>query len=377
MSNTITATTDTTASATAPISLAAAPDSSRYVLGYRPVLDGIRGIMPFGVLAAHVVYEWFPGAIVFMNIFFMLSAYLITSLLLRDIQRHGHIRFKQFYIRRVLRLFPANYAMIILLTIPVVVLLPDVASHLKQSAAAALYISNWTRAFEVPMTEWLGHTWSLSIEEQYYLAWPLVFSLLVKRFGVTNRTVAIVLALAATSALWRLWLERHGAPQVRLYNGTDVRADTLLIGCALAMLLSLEWFRDSPLVLAVTRHALLPIALTLFIVLGFTLNWEWRGLYSWATPLIDTSIAVFLAGLVLHRETLVHRFFENKVLVFLGRMSYSTYLLHYPIFYLLRTVFDCGTWGVLFIGFPVTYGMAYLFYRFIETPFLEAKVRFQ
>jgi len=103
-----------------------------------------------------------------------MSAYLITSLLLKGWKREGEIRFGRFYYRRALRLFPANYVMIGAFLAAAWFLLDDFDGHVKQALAAGLYVSNWTRAFEVPMPQFLGHTWSLAIEEQVIPAWPLL-----------------------------------------------------------------------------------------------------------------------------------------------------------------------------------------------------------
>lgn len=345
-----------------------------YPIGYIPAVDGIRGVLPFGVLAAHIQYRWFPGAIVFMNVFFILSAYLITTLLLRDIAKYGKIRFKIFYIRRFMRLFPAYYAMLSAYCIACFLLLPDTNSHYLDALYAGLYVSNWTRAFDVKTADWLGHTWSLSIEEQFYLCWPVLLALLVGWLGFSKRLLGLLLAAAASFALWRFWLALDGASIPRLYNGSDVRADTLLVGCIVAVIFSGKT-GGSALLTRISQPLFLPLTVLIFFVLGFSLHWQAVSVYTWGTTLIDICVGLFLVGLTTRSDSVVHRLFESKFLVFLGKLSYSTYLWHFPIFQFLR-YYQCTDWQVTLYGVPLTYSCAWFSYVFIEKPFILMKRKY-
>ena len=126
-------------------------------------------------------------------------------------------------------------------------LLDDFAGHFKQVLAAGLYVSNWTRAFAVPMPDWLGHTWSLSIEEQFYLLWPLLLLGILRAFKLSRLALLVIILAAVAFAWWRAHLVLEGANNVRLYNGTDTRADALLLGCALGVALKLDAIRLNPL----------------------------------------------------------------------------------------------------------------------------------
>lgn len=347
-----------------------------YPLGYLPAIDGIRGLMPFGVLAAHIEYQWFPGGIVFMNVFFILSAYLITTILLKDLAANGNISFRKFYIRRVLRLFPANYMVIAAYLVCALLLLDKPQPHFLDGIAAASYVSNWTRAFSVPMPNWLAHTWSLSIEEQYYLLWPPLLALLVRFLGTGVRLIHMLLALIILFAAWRYYLAHDGASILRLYNGTDVRADTLLIGCVVAILLSFDGVKNHVRFRKTVRCLFVPLAILIFCVLGFTLQVQSRALYTWGTSLIDLCVGVFVIGLITSSNTVVHRIFETKALVFLGKMSYSTYLWHFPIFMFMKERFAADNLTMVVIGMPLTYLCAYLSFRYIETPFLASKRKY-
>ncbi len=346
----------------------------RYPLGYHAGLDGLRGTMTLGVMAAHVREAWCPGSFVYMDTFFLMSAYLITALLLKGWSRSGEIQFARFYYRRALRLFPANYVMIAAFCVAAFLWLDDTAGHMKQAVVAGLYVSNWTRAFEVPMPQFLGHTWSLAIEEQYYLLWPVILAGLLKIWGLRARTVVIVLLAALAFAVWRSWLTYDGASIARLYNGTDTRADALLIGCALGMMLALPGVRGNMGLQNFARVAALPCVLILLIA-GYSLQWEMRAMYAGGSVFFSLVSAVLVAALVLPQRTLAHRIFELPPLVFLGRICYGLYLWHFPIYNILRFGFSLSDVWVAGLGIPLTFAIAMLSYRYIESPFLAIKDR--
>ncbi len=358
----------------APVRLFSAlfENPSHYPLGYRPALDGLRGTMTLGVMAAHVKESWCPGSFVYMDTFFIMSAYLITALLLKGWRRDGQFHYARFYYRRALRLFPANYAMLLLFALAAWLLLDDVGGHLKQIVVAGLYVSNWTRAFEVPMPQFLGHTWSLSIEEQYYLLWPLLLSALLKLCGLRMRTVALVLAVAVGFALWRSWLTFEGVSIARLYNGTDTRADALLLGCALGIALALPQVRDDPRLQRWAARLAMPIVIAL-VIAGYTLQWEMRAMYAGGSFFFSVLSTLLVAALALPQITMAHRIFALPPLVFLGRICYGLYLWHFPIYNVLRFAFGMETLGVALIGVPLTFAFAIASYLWIERPFLALK----
>jgi peptidoglycan/LPS O-acetylase OafA/YrhL len=351
-------------------------DPSRYPLGYNPGLDGLRGTATLCVLAAHLNFGvWCPGAFLYMDMFFVMSAYLITSLLLKRWNNTGNIGFATFYLRRFLRLFPANYAMILTLVVVAYLTLHNFRGHLTQAAVAATYTTNWTRAFEVPMPEYLGHTWSLAVEEQFYLVWPVILALLLRAVGLRMRLVALIGLLALGFAGWRSWLTLHGASESRLFNGTDMRGDALLVGCALGVAMAMPRVRQS---LTLQRAAEL-LALPSFVVLvvgGFTMDQHNRAMYGGISLIFTMASACLITALALPRQTIPHRIFRSPPLVFFGRICYGLYLWHYPIFNVIR--FNYGvTEPVLLgvIGVPLTFVAALLSWRFIESPLLKAKDR--
>lgn len=349
-------------------------DPSRYPLGYNPGLDGLRGTATLCVLAAHLSPTWCPGAFLYMDMFFVMSAYLITSLLLKRWTKTGNVGFRAFYRRRVLRLFPANYAMILCFIVAAYLILDDdFIWHVIESATAATYVSNWTRAFEAPIPGYLNHTWSLAVEEQFYLLWPVLLTLLLRAMGLRMRLPVLLGILAFGFAGWRSWLAFHGASIERLYNGTDVRADALLIGCALGVAMAIPEVRSSASLQRTARLLAAP-SLVALIVGGFAMDQYNRAMYAGLSLFFTLASACLITALVLPEQTVTHRVFRSPPLVFLGRICYGLYIWHFPIFMFIMFGFGVASPVVAgSIGVPLTFVVAILSWRFIESPFLKAK----
>ncbi len=342
-----------------------------YPLGYSPGLDGVRGIMTLAVLGAHTRGLLFPGAFVFMDSFFTMSGYLITSILLNDYRKNGRIDFKKFYIRRFMRLFPALAAMLIVLLIVAAFFSANFKLRLIDAAVSFFYISNYWRAFDGPGLWYTAHTWSLSVEEQFYVLWPLTLLLLLRWIGISWRTVAVILIAVLGFALWRAWLTHSGATIQRLYNPFDTRADALLIGCALAIALSLVDLEQYPRLSAALSWSLVPISLWgLFAALK--LNDHMRWYYSFAPFLGAIPAAIFTAGLLQKRRNVMHAVFEHPVPVFCGRICYGLYIWHFPVFSLLRE-HNFAYIEIFLIGWPIAFGLATASYYLIERHFMRVR----
>ncbi|MGH2393875.1 MAG: acyltransferase family protein, partial [Candidatus Limnocylindria bacterium] len=199
-----------------------------------PALTGVRGLAVVLVLAFHVGLPIPSGGLVGVTLFFVLSGYLITSLLIKEWAATGSIDLARFFARRARRLVPAQIVVVGIVTVVGVV--SDRAVDAVQDALLSIaYVANWARAYGDPMGL-LNHIWSLSIEAQFYVIWPLAFVLVARKRLLHGRAiVAIVIGLAAGSTVLRAVLE-GGADSGRIYFGTDVRADALLAGCALALI---------------------------------------------------------------------------------------------------------------------------------------------
>lgn len=208
-----------------------AHERGQWRLGRRPGLDVVRGIAILMVVISHLRHGWRSEGSIGVSIFFVLSGFLITALLLEERRDKGSIDFKAFYIRRARRLLPAMVVMIVVVS--------AVKAHLgvqwKGSLESVLlYVSNWAYINGVQMT-WVQHTWSLAIEEQFYLVWPVLMVLALRAVRPIRLAPALaVLMLASTAVRWSLYAS--GAAPLRIYEGTDARADALLAGCAIAVL---------------------------------------------------------------------------------------------------------------------------------------------
>ena len=208
-----------------------------FKLGRRPALDGLRGICVLLVIALHADLPFSKGGFLGVDGFFVLSGFLITTLLVEEWHRAGKISLRAFYIRRALRLFPALLVLLVFSVLITLLLLRGdaAASSWRGIFLASFYASDWATVIFGNNSSGLGivqHTWSLGVEEQFYLLWPL---LLVFMFTLRMRTkwiLAVVSLLIVASALWRALLLEQGEWIERVYKEFDTRADALLIGCS-------------------------------------------------------------------------------------------------------------------------------------------------
>jgi peptidoglycan/LPS O-acetylase OafA/YrhL len=328
-----------------------------YPLGYVHALDGARGLMTLGVMAAHTRPALLPGASLFMDVFFAMSGYLITSLLINDYRKRGAIDFKKFYLRRFLRLYPALSAMLVALLIGALLFSSELKMRLIEAGVTFLYISNYWLVFSRMGVWYTLHTWSLSIEEQFYVLWPLAFAMLLRRFGLSWRVVAVTLGAAIAFALWRAWLTYDGATMDRLHVSFDTRADALLIGCALAVTLKLFDIKAHPRLCAALALSHLPLTLALLcgaIFLDDRYRW-----YYYATPFVAAvGAAVGIAALQQPRRLIIRPILEHPVPVFCGRICYGLYIWNFPIIALLRYDLHLNYFTAFLIGWPINFALA-------------------
>jgi len=345
-----------------------------------PSLDGIRAVSILMVLYGHLTgTRGFPnrvdstwgnalGDIAHLGVlvFFVISGFLITSLLMSEREKTGTISLGKFYLRRVLRIFPAFYALIAALAIATWLGWIDLGG--RDFAYALTYTINY-----YPDHPWqVGHLWSLSIEEQFYLLWPLTFVLLVRFFRMSWTTVVIMVLTAFAFWGWRIYLTLDGAAVVHLYNRFDTRADSLLFGCALAIALKLFDLSSYPRVCKWLAWSLVPIsALGIFWGLNIQDQMRW---YYLVSPLMGSIPAVIcVAALVQPHRTFMHTIYEHPAPVFLGRICYGLYIWHYPVFSLLRGELQQPYIGVFLIGWPIAFGLALASYFLIERRFMRAR----
>jgi peptidoglycan/LPS O-acetylase OafA/YrhL len=286
-------------------------------LGYHASLDGLRAIAVTLVVCFHLHVPGFGGGFIGVDIFFVLSGYLITRLLLDEYDATGTLRLRRFYARRALRLLPA-LAVLLAVTAPFVTRAWIVAS--------ASYLANWYIALHRLGTAPLSHTWSLAIEEQFYIVWPVLLLGLLRARLSRDAIARVVIALAAISCLEKVLgsLDSDIASWVRLYHGTDTRADALLIGCAAALL-------GTPRLPAVAARGLLVAAAGVIGYIAVTGSLSDLDLYRHGEL---TLVAIASAVVVTQLVERPLRILELRPLVALGTISYGVYLWHHPIAYL-------------------------------------------
>jgi peptidoglycan/LPS O-acetylase OafA/YrhL len=343
-----------------------------YPLGYTPALDGLRGLMSVGVMVSHVYAAVVPIAVLIMDVFFVTSAYFITSLLVRDIQRHRGIRYGEFYRRRFARILPPFLVMVLAYLLFRSIFFPPFRDALIDALIAITYISDWWMAFNIPGIIYMGHTWSLAVEGQFYLLWPIIFALLVRICGLRWRLIYVIGAIALAFWGWNIWLNATDAPWYRLYCALDTRADALLVGCALGVVLTLAPAGAYPKVERFLPKLAWPFIIGFLAVMFFFA--PGKDFYFYVGFMVCDVLpgAVLVTLLVRTSGTALHRILERPEIVFLGKIFYGIYLWHYPILGLMR---DLGAPNLVlvFVGFPLTVLVATLSYAYIERHFMRVR----
>ena len=313
-----------------------------------------------------------------VDIFFVLSGYLICGLLLREWEKTGHISLPRFYMRRFLRLMPALWAAVVVVLMAA--WLHDAGSVQRIARAVVwwvLYLVNWVRALRIESVPWFHHTWSLAVEEQFYLFWPALLCFAVRRSGV-RRVFQLALALALLSWAWRAGLQWAGTEQSRLYHGLDTRLDAPMWGCALA-----AWLHGKGAIKGrVAQHWLrLAAAVALAIVLyaGVAMKislWHSKSFYSWGSVAIAWLTALMIFDATRNPRSWLRPIFCWAPLVQFGVISYGVYLWHSLAGDLLRWAQPSvlmAQMGMLLLGTAA----ALLSFYIVERPFLRLKKHFE
>lgn len=331
-------------------------------LGYRPGLDGVRAVAVGLVMMRHLDQRFPSGAgAAGVTIFFVLSGFLITTLLLEEAHRTGSISLTAFYSRRALRLLPALCALLV----PILLagLIMSRRSWVKEAIYAGSYMGNWAQIVVGPFTP-LAHTWSLAVEEHFYVVWPAILAIVVARRPTRVQATMIVIGLASVAAILRLILFASGASALRLQYGTDTRLDGILIGCAAAIFFAGRTWTPPPwlvvLGLAVIgAFIFVPPQSAFMLTGGFSL-------------LALASIVLILA--VLPGTSSLARLLSRRTLVAGGRISYGLYLWHLPVYLLLLPALSGLPDAVRYIiVISVSITAAVSCYFLIERPFLRMK----
>ena len=348
----------------------------RYITG----LDGIRAIAVIMVLAYHLKLALFKSGFLGVTVFFVLSGYLITGILISEVEEEGTIDLKNFWLRRIRRLVPAVMSMaVVIIFVSAVVNKIIFTKGCKDFLASVLGFNNWWQIFnKVSYFEAAGvpspftHCWSLAIETQFYLIYPLILLGIYKlvksreegraKRGLLFAGVTLLLALISVILMIVLFDPQQDAS--RVYYGTDTRAFSLLFGALLAIL----WdYRMVPRRLSASVNMVLgsvsfAVLLVMTIAINGSSNFWYRG-----GQFVGTILTVLVIYTVLGRKTWLSRFLSNPVLKWIGDRSYSIYLWHYPIILLISKGIK-ASWWITLIELVLSVVLAELSYRFIETP---------
>ena len=351
-------------------------------MGYLPGLDGLRAVAIIGVLLYHAGIDWMPGGFLGVDVFFVISGFLITSLILEEYDRSGRVNFTKFYLGRARRLLPAVAVLLIAVGLAVLIVYQDALSAFREDALATVfYVNNWWYIFvdqsyfeSVGRPPLLKHLWSLSVEEQFYLIWP-VFALLLMRSGGRPLVRRLALVLAIASTVWMAVLSiRNGYPvdadPSRAYFGTDSHSMGLLVGAALATMwrpgrLSTQVPRGAQLVITGIGVASLAAVIGFYLFVGEFTPWLYRGGF--------LALAFFTTALiaaVTHPASFLGPALGTGILRYIGRRSYGIYLWHWPIFMVTRPGIDVE-WSepvTFVVRIALTLVIAELSYRLVEMP---------
>ncbi|MBC2251903.1 acetyltransferase [Listeria welshimeri] len=352
--------------------------TTRYSRKYVPSIDGLRALAVIAVIAYHLNFSWAKGGFIGVDIFFVLSGYLITNILLTQWEKNQTLQLKQFWLRRFRRLIPAAYVMIVVVVIFSVLFHSEILKNLRGDAIASFfYVSNWWFIFHnvsyfdsFGMPSPLKNLWSLAIEEQFYLIWPVFLLVFLRWVKNPKLLLKIVIGLGLLSAIWMTILYVPGTDPSRVYYGTDTRLFDLLSGCALAFVWPFN--RLSPNIPKRSKAAL-NIAGTISILFFFLITAlvsEYQPFLYRGGLLFVAIMGVVMIATIAHPASYLSKIFSFKPLRWIGTRSYGIYLWHYPIITLTTPVLEIGQpsiWRSI-LQVAATFTIAELSFRYIETP---------
>jgi peptidoglycan/LPS O-acetylase OafA/YrhL len=356
---------------------------SKFRLGNRPPLTGFRAFALTTVLVYHSNFHTWPGSWIAIQMFFVLSGFLITSMLAAEGDRNGRISLRSFYARRAARLLPP-LAMTIALIIIYAALVNVAQASTRvwgDSAAAMFYFADYRQALgHEPFFGYLAQTWSLSIEEQFYVIWSV---LMVTTVALHKRALAYGFAIAGivfsvADRLWQAYSTPHftNAVFTRIYYAFDTRADALFLGCLLGLLATdgylNEWRRGSRRVLGAAAVA--SVGFLIWILYNAPLFQ--RVMVVWWIPLTTIASAFIIVHFVINSDKWGARIVGLGVFVFLGDLTYTLYLVHWPIYLAIEpNGTHWGYWPTELVRLALCFAIAIGSWFLIEKPLLRWRQR--
>ena len=348
-------------------------------------LDGLRAVAVLIVMFHHLDLlipdkkEFFKAGYLGVDVFFVLSGFLITSVLLKEHSKFENINLKNFFLRRTLRLIPAYWFFLaVLYVFGNYLLVPDSAAFIygyNNFFWAFFYLTNWHRIIsDGTVTGNLNHTWSLSIEEQFYIFWSLVLFLAFREKKTRPQVFGIALGITVVLIFWQLFRAITKTEFDTIYYSTDLRMDAIMIGCVLSFLyywkLIPQGFTDS---MKFKMMSLASLITSIFILFNFaygdmTLFYGFKSLFS-------INIAVIILWLITQKNHFIVKLLETRLLCWIGTISYPLYLWHYLCYETGRKYFDSVSLQIIF-GLSISFIIASFSYYLIEKPFLRLKHKF-
>lgn len=355
--------------------------NSEYITG----LDGLRAFAVIAVVAYHLSFSWARGGFLGVDIFFVISGYLITSKIINSQEKDRSFNFKEFWRGRARRLMPAAYAMIITIFVWAAVFNRKLLTKLMGDITASFFhVTNWWFIFHkqsyfdsFASPSPLKNLWSLAIEQQFYFLWPIVIVGGFKLIKDKSKLANMIFIGALCSAAFMGVLYKPGHDPSRIYFGTDTRAFELLIGSWLAMVYPLKrnyrnnfYSKGASLNKKLVLNITSTLCLAIFSFSIIFVNEFNAFLYRGGMFLISLNAALLIAC-VSHPGSYLSRLFSWKPLLWLGRRSYGIYLWHYPVIVLSTPAYEAGNPSYLRVVIQVaaTLVIANFSYNYIEKPF--------
>jgi peptidoglycan/LPS O-acetylase OafA/YrhL len=363
------------APAHSPAAVPPAPTTRPPRLGYIPALDGIRGISILAVMAFHT--GLLRGGFLGVDLFFVLSGFLITSLLIEEYDRSLSVSLKNFYLRRALRLGPALLLFLTVFSALSVLVLSAVEArrNVVEALISLFYVSNWAKAFSIHAPQVLVHTWSLSIEEQFYVVWPLTLLFLLRTVKHRWAVAAIAALIALGACALRFALMLGGASIDRVYAGLDTRADALMFGCVLGIILSSGLLSTrSQRVLGKALVVLGPLSAAGLALAGLSMRILSPSVYYWGLLVVEALGAMVILDVLVNKHSILRPVLSMRWLAWIGSISYGVYLWHPPIYKAMKA-FGFARFEVIALGTLVTFAISTASFYLMEKPILRLKER--
>jgi peptidoglycan/LPS O-acetylase OafA/YrhL len=345
---------------------------------YWKSLDGLRAIAVGIVMLAHAGLPFLRSGGAGVDIFFVLSGFLITGILSGEFQRYGSISRRNFYVRRILRLSPCLVACVLLFIVLSLVSFGSVRSDVV--LISLTYTSNYARALYGYDLQSMAHCWSLAIEEQYYLAWPLVIVALERYLRTSLNKFLVLLSFALALALYRAAMVGTFSAE-RIYFALDTHMDGLVLGSALSyfvqFLSSIEDRKTLDVFFKRVSRIALPVCILITLGLMYLITWHspWMGRVGFALVAMASCVAIL--DLVASPYSLFRNLLETRALTYCGKISYGLYLYHFPIYTFVNYELRPFHWVYRVpIMVLASFAIASLSYHLFEKRFLPLKKHF-